>query len=206
VAGGGGVDVLNTSHGEKLLRDERSNNTRSSGGRDQTETDRAALARDLARHGVGSTRDGTPIATADRDQVHLSVNDGTTDGSRNLLGTLKAKPDVAIAVTNSDIGFEAGALTGGGLLLHRGDLHHLVAESGAKKVVNNLVLLNGEGVQKDLLDRADLVVLDQAAELGNRDPLVSVTLITATTSAATTTAAVSTTTTKSTSFRGTRHY
>lgn len=101
----------------------------------------------------------TPVSSADRNQVHLGVDDGATDGGGNLLGTLKAKADVAIAVTDSDVGLEAGTLTSSCLFLDRHDLHDLVAESGAKEVINNLVFLDRKREKEDLLNRFDLSIL-----------------------------------------------
>ena len=67
--------------------------------------------------------------------MHAAANEALAEGTRgytNLLGAVDTQTDVAVAVTNDDEGFETGALTGLGLLLHRGDLHHLILrrESG----------------------------------------------------------------------------
>ena len=89
------------------------------------------------------------------------TDDGTADGSGDFLRALGAKTDVAVVVTDDDVGLEAGALTSAGLLLDGGDLHDLVLELG-EEVVNDLVLLDGEREQEDLLNALDLAVLDQA--------------------------------------------
>jgi hypothetical protein len=206
VAAGRRVYVLNASHGQQLLGDDRGDNARSSGSRDQTNADGAALAGHLAGHGVGGTRVGSPVSTANRDDAHLGVDNGTADSSCHLLRTLEAQTDVAVAVTHSDVRFEASALAGRSLLLHRHDLHHLVLEGGANEVINNLVLLDGEGEQEDLLNALDLSVLDKAAELGHGDPLLLVSLSFAaaasTTTSSATAAAISTASAaKSSSFR-----
>lgn len=91
---------------------------------------------------------------------------------------------MASSITDGDVALEASALTGRCLLLNRHDLHHLVLEGGADEVVNNLILFDGKGEKEDLLDRLDLALLHETAELGDRDPLVFVVFLT--TSAAST--------------------
>lgn len=132
---------------------------------------------------MGSTGIGTPVSTADRDQVHFGVDDASSDGSGNLLGGLYAEADVACSVTDSDVALKAGALTSRCLLLHRHDLHHLVLEGGADEVIDYLVLLDWQGEKEDLLDGFDLALFDQAAKFGDRDPLILVVLLSASTSA-----------------------
>ena len=70
---------------------------------------------------------------------------------------------MAGTVADGDVALETSALSGRCLLLDRHDFHHLVLKGGANKVINNLVLLDGEGEKKDLLDRLDLAFLDKAA-------------------------------------------
>jgi len=144
VSSGGRVHILDTSHVQELLGDKGSDDSGSTGSRDQTHTDGTALSSDLAGHSVRSALVVTPVSSTNRDKVHLGVDDGTADSSGNLLGSLKTKSKVSVSVTDGNIGLEASALTSSGLLLHRHDLHDFVTESGAKKVVNNLVLLDGE--------------------------------------------------------------
>jgi hypothetical protein len=81
---------------------------------------------------------------------------------------------VAGAVTHHHAAAEAGALACGRLALDRHDLHHLILASLAKKLVNDLVLLDRHGEEEDFLDRLDLAILDEAAKLGARDPLALV--------------------------------
>jgi hypothetical protein len=69
-----------------------------------------------------------PITTADGDGVELGDGDGATDSGSDFLGALDAKAKVAVVITHTNEGFEAGALAGAGLLLHRHDLHHLVLQ------------------------------------------------------------------------------
>merc|ERR1719201_2298202 len=105
------------------------------------------------------------VATHDRDHVDLRSNDGTTDSSSHLLSRLDTKADMAIVVTNNDKSLEASALTGCGLLLHGHDLHHLVLE-GRKEKVDDLELLNWHGEVVDVVNVANLAILDKTAELG----------------------------------------
>lgn len=74
-------------------------------------------------------------------------------------------------------------------------LHNLILELGQEEV-DNLVLLDGERVQVDLLHGLDLSGLYETTELGDRLPLLLVTLAasTASTTASTATAATVTTT------------
>lgn len=169
-ATGRGVSVVDTGEGEELAGSAGGNETGTAGGGDTTETDRTALARDLARNGVGESELGTPISTANRDSVHLGGDDGTADGGGDFLGALNTQSDVAVQVTDDDPGFKASALTSVGLLLDGGDLHEFILELLAKEVINDLVLLDGHGEQVDILDRLDLLFGDEATELGAGDP------------------------------------
>lgn len=199
VTSGGGVNILDTSHGQQLLGDEGSDNAGTTRSRDKSASDGSALSGDLARHGVRSTRVEAPVSTADRDKVHLGVDDTTTDGSGNLLGSFDTKSNVAISVTDSDVALEASALTSGGLLLHRHDLHDLVSQGRAQEVVNDLVLLDREGEKEDLLNRLDLALLHQATELGDWDPLALTFVASSSTTSASSTASATALTVASTS-------
>jgi len=101
---------------------------------------------------------GTPVSTADRDNRELSQDNGTTDGSGNLLRALYTKTDVAGGVTNNDESLEASALTGTGLLLDGADLHDFILEAILKEVIDDLVLLDGQREQVDGLERLDLAI------------------------------------------------
>jgi hypothetical protein len=151
---------------------------------------------------VGSTQVGAPVAATDGDDAQLGDDDGGADGGGNLLGGLDAQADVALGVTNDDDGLEAGALTGTGLLLDGLDLHNLILELG-QEVVDNLVLLDGQGVQVDLLHAVDLASLHKTAELGDGLPLLLVGLAAAaSTATATATTAVTTSGSETTSTGG----
>jgi len=196
VAGRGGVDILDTGHGEKLTGHGGGTETGTTGGRDKASADGRALAGELAGNSVGLADLVTPVATANRGDVDLGVLEGTLDGVGNLRGDLGAETDVAVAITDSDEGLEASALTGGGLLLDRDNLHDLVLEGVLREEgLNDFRLLDGEGEQEDLLDRLELALLYQAAELGDGDPCL---LVTTATTATATTATTATTTSATT--------
>jgi hypothetical protein len=93
------------------------------------------------------------------------------DSGGYLLGTLNTQPDMTTVVSNGYKCLEPGALASPSLLLHRHDLQDLILEGRLQEKVNNLRLLDGQGEKTDL-QRLDLHVLDKAAQLGNRDPLL----------------------------------
>mmetsp|Transcript_9928 Transcript_9928/g.22087 ORF Transcript_9928/g.22087 Transcript_9928/m.22087 type:complete len:277 (+) Transcript_9928:278-1108(+) len=176
VTSSGRVHVLDTSHGEQLLGDQRGHDAGPAGGGDEAAAHGTALAGHLAGHGVGQAGVEAPVSTPDGHEVHLGVDNASADGGGDLLGSLEAQAQVAVAVTHSHVALEARALASSGLLLHRHDLHHLVLERGAQQVVHDLELLDGQGEQEDLLDGADLALLHESAQLGDRDPLLLVLL------------------------------
>jgi len=85
-----GVAILEASHGKELLGDGGSDDAGTTGSGDKSHANRAALARDLAGDGVGLSSVETPISSADRHEVHLGVDDSTTDSSGNFLASLAA--------------------------------------------------------------------------------------------------------------------
>merc|ERR1719242_2963265 len=137
----------------------------------KTGTHRAALAVHLHGHSVRQTDTVTPVAASHRDEIQLRRDDAATDGSGHLLGALGTKTDVSVLVTHQDVAHEAVCLTGRGHLLHWVDLHHLILQGAwCKEVIDDLRLLDGQGVQVDLLDAVDLAVVHEASELGQRHP------------------------------------
>ena len=76
------------------------------------------------------------------------------------------------------------------------DLHDLILELW-KEEVDDLVLLDGEGVKVDLLHGLDLASLDETAKLGNWLPLLLLVLVGTTASTATSTSSVTTATVSS---------
>jgi hypothetical protein len=165
----GGVAVSDTSKGKNLLGGRSSDDTSTTGSRDQTSNGRTALASKLAGNGVGLTKGRTPVSTTNGDDSELSKNDGTANSSGNFLGALDTKTNVAITVTNDNKGLETGTLTSTGLLLNRSDLHDLILKLG-KEVINNLVFLDGKREEIDFLNSLDLAILDKTTELSDGNP------------------------------------
>jgi len=166
-----GVAVLDTSHLEHTLASRGSNDTSSSRGRDKSAHDGTRLSTDLARDGVRLGNVGTPVSSSDGDNGELGDDDGTSDGGSDFLGALDTESDVSVKVSDGDERLESGSLTGGSLLLDRGDGHDLVLK-GWEEDVDDLVLLDREGEKVDLLHGLDLAVLHETSEFGNWDPWV----------------------------------
>lgn len=200
VTAGGGVAVLNTGHVHQLLAGWGGDKTGTTGGRDEADTDGAALAGDLAGYSVGKAGFTSPVSTADRGDVELGAGDGTTDGVGDLGGALDAEAEVAGGISDSDEGLEAGTLTGGRLLLHGHDLHHLVLELVLHEEVDDLGLLDREGEEKDLLEGADLSLLHETAELSDGRPYVLVAVATSPAASAATAPATATATVTAATF------
>jgi hypothetical protein len=140
---------------------------------------------------VGLTDLVTPETTTNGDDGQLGGDDGTTDGSGNFLCALNTETDVTVMVTNNDEGFELGTLTGSGLLLDGHNLHDLILQLTGKEEINDLVLLDGDGVEVDLLELLDLTLLDESAKLGNGNPALFLLGLSATTTATTTSVTIS---------------
>jgi len=184
VTGRASEAIRDTSESHKLLSGGGTDNTGTTGGRNQSDGDGTTFTGDLHGDGMGETELGAPVTTTDGDQVDLGGDQTTTDGEGNLLGGLDTEADVTRAITNADEGLESVALTGGGLLLDGHDLHDVIledvaTESGetaatilvlAEEFVNDLVLLDGKRVKVDVLDGGDLLVLHETAELGAGNP------------------------------------
>ena len=187
-----GVAILDTSEGDHLLGDGGADDTGTSRGRHELDENGSALAGDLAWHGMDVTDLVTPIAATDGDESELGGDQSALDGNLDFLGDLDAETDVASHVTDGDNSLEAGTLTGLGLLLNGDDLHDIVLEGVIRlldELVDDLGLLDGDGVSVDLLKRVDVIGLYESAELGLGDPFIlgGTTTATGTASAATAT-------------------
>lgn len=167
--GGRSVDILDTTELQQLLDGGRGNDGRTSGSGDKSNVDGTTLTGGLGGDGVGLTKRRSPVSSSDGDDGELGNDDGGSDGGGNLLGGLDTETDVTVGVTNDNNSLESGSLTGSGLLLDGLDLHDLILENG-EELVNNLVLLDGEGVEVDLLHGLDVSGLDESAELGDGNP------------------------------------
>eukprot|EP00968_Pinguiococcus_pyrenoidosus_P014170 scaffold1282_cov251-Pinguiococcus_pyrenoidosus.AAC.83 len=170
VAARAGVAVLQPGQRQDALGGRRGHQARTTGRGDEPHADGAALAGHGRGHGVRVPELPPPVPTAHGDERQLGVADGSADGGGHLLGALDSKPHVAIFVAHGHEGLEPRPLARSGLLLHGHDLHDLVLELGAQEVVHDGRLLDGHAEQVDLLQRRDLVVRHQAAQLGARHP------------------------------------
>jgi hypothetical protein len=145
VTAGGGVDVLDTSEGKHALGSRGGDEAGTTRGGDEPDADGATVTSELVGHSVGSTDAcTTPVTTTDGDDGELGEGDGGLDGVGDLRRALDTETKVAVAVTDSDEGLEAGALTGSGLLLDGHDLHDLILQDREQKSKK-------DGVERQLL-------------------------------------------------------
>ena len=117
-----------------------------------------------------------PVTSPHRDHSQLSQNDSTTNGGGDFLAALDAKSNVAITIIDDNEGLETGTLIGMGLLLNGHDFD-LVLEARVE-LVDDLVLLDWEGMEVDLLQRLNLVGFDETSKLRDWDPLLLLLLAT----------------------------
>jgi len=171
----GGVAIGDTGHAHELLSSGGGNESGTARGRDQTNGDGTALSGDLAGNRVGKSRRTSPVSSSDGNDIELGGSDGSTNGRGNFRRALDSETDVSGGISNGDKGLEAGALTGGRLLLDGHDLHDLVLELVLQEEIDDFGFLHGDGEEEDLFDAGDLSFLDQAAKLGDGDPDVLVT-------------------------------
>ena len=82
---GGGVTIIDTGQGQKTLGNGGSDNTGTTGSRDDTASGRTTFTSDLAGNGVGITENGSPVSTTHGNDGEFGKDDGTTDGSSNFL-------------------------------------------------------------------------------------------------------------------------
>uniref|UniRef100_A0A1L8EB86 Uncharacterized protein n=1 Tax=Haematobia irritans TaxID=7368 RepID=A0A1L8EB86_HAEIR len=196
---GRSIAILNTSHGQQLLRYGGRYNAGTTRSRNQTYRDGTALAGNLAWHCMGFTDFVTPVTTTHRHYRQFSQDDGTTDSGGNFLAALDTQANVTVVVTDGNESLETGTLTGTGLFLDRHDFQNLITQSGAQEEINDFELFNGQRVQVDFFQRVDFAITDQTTQFGYWNPFLGVFLATtATTTASTATSATtaSTTTTR----------
>ena len=199
---GGCVAVGDTGEGKHLLGDSTSNQTSTTRGRDQAESDGTALSGNLDGNGVRSSEGGTPVSETDRDNRQLGDADGSTDGGGNLARAFDTKTDMSLHVTDKDEGLEAGTLTGASHLLDRADFDNIIFEVWAEGIDDG-GFLDREGEEVDFGKGLDLSTLNQTSELGERDPFLLLITAASTASTATTSTASSSmtsTATKTASF------
>jgi len=161
---------MDTSQLQDLLGDGGSDDTATSGGRDQSDSDGSTLAGDLDGNGVDVLDLVTPVASSDGDHIQLGVHNSTLDGTLDFLGNFGSETQMAVLITDEDHSSESGSLTGSGLLLNGGNLHDFFLEDVLEKGVDNLGLLDGDGESVDFFDLLDDAGLDESAELGDGGP------------------------------------
>lgn len=165
-----GVAVIDTSELQQFLGDWSTDDTGTSWGGHKLDTDGSALSSDLSWDGMDSTDLVSPISSSDWDELEFGGEDGSLDGNLDFLGELDSETNVTVLVSNGNNGLETGSLTGLGLLLDGDDLHDLIGEGGVwgvlNELLNNLSLLDWDGVGVDLLKVLDQVSLHQSSELG----------------------------------------
>jgi len=178
VSGGAGEAIGDSCKHEHLLQSGGSNDSGSTRGRNESDRDGTRFSGELHGHGVGGTKLVSPVSTTHRDEAELGGDDSSSDGSGDLLGALVSETDVAVVVTNQYVGNESVGLTGGAHLLNGVNLHDVILQlSSGVEGVNDLVFLNGEGVEVDLFNGIDLSILNQSSELGYGDPFLVLALL-----------------------------
>jgi hypothetical protein len=187
-----GVAIINTSHVQQLLSSRRRNQSSTTRGRNQSDTDGTTLSSDLARDSVRHSTHTTPVSTTDRGDIKLGSSDSTTDGGGNLRGALDSKSQVTGGITDGNEGLETSTLTSRRLLLHRHDLHDLILKLVLQEEINDFGLLDGKRKEKDLLDGSNLLFLYQTSELGDGSPNVLLVAATTTSSSSASTASSAT--------------
>jgi len=168
-----GINIIDTSEGQDLLGDLSGNATGTSWGWDESDNSRTALSLNLARDGVDTTDSGSPVTSSDWNDVVLGIKECSLNGNLDFLSDLDSDTNVTLSVTDSDNSLESGSLSSLGLLLDGKDAHDLVGElvlGLGDKSVNDLGLLDWDGVSVDLLEGLDLVVLNESSELGEWGP------------------------------------
>lgn len=131
------VDVLDTGEVEKLLGHGRRHQTGSSRSRDESHLNGSTLSCHFAGDSVHGSDFVSPIALSDGNDVELSHDDGSLDGSLNFLVAFPSESDVVFLVSDDGIGFEAGSLTGLGLLLDGLDLHDFFLQAAAQESIDD---------------------------------------------------------------------
>lgn len=93
------------------------------------------------------------------------------------------KPTFMVVISGGNKCLEPGPLTSTGLLQHRHDLQNLILEGCPQEKVNDLGFPDGQREERDLFQRLDLHVFDQAAQLGDGEPLLGLSLASTTSEA-----------------------
>lgn len=170
VTTGTAVAIFHSRHVQELLTGGRRDQPGTTRCRDETNSDGAALASDLARDRVGKTVGTSPVSAADGNDIQFGRRNGTTNGVGHFGRALDSESNVSIVVTNGDKSLESRALTGTGLLLDGHDFHDFVLELVLEEKVNDFGFLDGKGKEKDFFNGTNLSFLDETSELGDGHP------------------------------------
>lgn len=159
LSGTSGVAIFNTSEVEEFLGDWGSDNSYTLGSWNKPNLDRSGLSGHLAGNSMDVSDLVSPVSSSDWDDVELGNLQTVLDGNLHFLGNLDSQTDVSVLVSDSDDGLESGSLSSSSLLLDGHDLHDFVTEV-LDEVVDDLVLLDWEGVGVDLFEGFDLSGFD----------------------------------------------
>jgi hypothetical protein len=90
------VTILDTSHLQHLLGSGSGNDTGTSGSGDKSTHDGTGLSGNLHGDSVGLGDMRTPVTSSNGNDGELGVDDGTSDGTGDFLGTLHSESDVSV--------------------------------------------------------------------------------------------------------------
>ena len=136
---GGGIAIIDTSEQQEFLGHGSTDNTSTSGGRDELSSNGTTLTSNLAWNSMDITDSVTPETSSDGDKRKLGADEGTLDSNLDFLGNLDTETNVTIVITDGNNSLEAGSLTGSSLLLNRDDLHDLIRELNFLTVLTGLL-------------------------------------------------------------------
>jgi len=123
---------------KNLLWSWGSNESSTSWGWDESDSNGTALTSELHWDGMWLSDFVTPVSLSDWDEIKLGISDGTLNGSLDFFVDFASNTDVAVVVTNQNNAFESGSLTGLGLLLDRLNLHDFFLKLSFQEGVDDL--------------------------------------------------------------------
>lgn len=119
---------------------------------------------DLGGDCVRSSDSVTPISFSDWDNVKFGHFNSSLNSSLDFFVTFPSQSDVSFSVSDNDVGFESGSLTGLGLFLDGFNLNNFFFQSFVfsigQKVVNNLGFLDGDGHSENIVQRTNFSSLN----------------------------------------------
>ena len=112
-----GIAIINTSELKELLGDWSSDNTSSTWGWDELDTNGSTLSSDLSWDSMDSSNLVTPETSSNWHKLELGSDDGSLDSNLDFLSDLDSKTNVTVLISNSDNSLETSSLSGLSLLL-----------------------------------------------------------------------------------------